>query len=166
MEDAENVMLGWVYSGRDEQKKRSAIGLLIREIPLGLSLNELPDIRSLYESVNKQMREGLANRDYPYLTANASVAVNDVFCFIDEGDILDLHILGNIPSEEIPLETTNALGWMMALTFFNADGIFMCMNYTPVRYHRDTMERYCRIYQRIAAKLLESTPETAVKDLR
>ena len=165
MENAKNVMLGWVYSGRDEQKKQSAVGLLIREIPLGLSLDELTDIRSLYESVKKQMSQGLVNRDYPYLTANASVAVNDVFCFIDEGDILDLRVFGDIPCEEIPLAATNALGWMMALTFFNGDGIFMCMNYTSVRYNRETMERYCEIYQQIAAKLMKSRPETAVNEI-
>ena len=165
MENAENVMLGWVYHGRDDRKKEPAIGLLIKEIPLGLALGELPDLRTVYDSVKKQMSQGLANRDYPYLTIDSSAAKNDVFCFIDEGDILSLKGPGSFPCQEVPLTSTSAIGWLMALLFFNLDGIYMNMNFTPTRYHRETMERYCEIYRQLTAKILESRPETSVKDV-
>ena len=155
MEKAENVMLGWVYHGRDSRKKDRSIGLLIKEIPMGLALGELTDVRSVYDSVKKQMSMGLTYRDYPYIMRNSSATLNDVFCVIDEGDLMDLKGLGTIPGEEIELvKTSPAMGWLMALLFINMDGIYLSLNYTSTRYHKATMERYCEEYRRIAAALV------------
>ena len=166
MEKAENVMLGWVYHGRDSRKKDRSVGLLIKEIPMGLALGELTDVRSMYDSVKKQMSMGLTYRDYPYITRNSSATLNDVFCVIDEGDLMSLQGLGTIPCEELTLpKTSPAMGWLMALIFLNMDGIYMGMNYTSTRYHRETMERYCEEYRRIAAALVASELTTPVKEL-
>ena len=165
MENADDVMLGWVYSGRDDPRMNSSIAMLIKEIPTALSLNDLPDVRSIYSSVRKQMNQGLVNGDYPYLTINSSAAENDVFCFIDEGDLLDLKGPGSFPSEEVPLVSTNALGWLMALVIFNKDGVYMNLNYASKRYHTETMERYCSLYQQIASRMMEARPETAIRDI-
>ena len=132
---------------------------------MGLALGELTDVASMYESVRSQMSMGLAHRDYPYTMLNASAALNDVFCVIDEGDLMDAKGLGSIPGETIPLPKAGALGWLMSLVFFNQGGIFLGLYYTVNRYHRSTMERFCAEYQRIAAALVGSGPTTPVKDL-
>ena len=86
MEIAENVMQGWVFHGRDSRKKDRSIGLLIKEIPMGLALGELTDAASMYANVRSQMSMGLAHRDDPCTMLNASAALNDVFCVIDENE--------------------------------------------------------------------------------
>lgn len=141
MEKAENVMLGWVYHGRDSRNKDGTIGLLIKEIPLGLSLGELTDVRSMYASVKKQMSMGLTYRDYPYTFRNSSAALNDVFCVIDEGDLMDLQCIKGVPCEEVTLsKSAGAMGWLMALLFLNMGGIYLSMNYTSTRYNRSTID--------------------------
>ena len=165
MEKAENVMQGWVFHGRDSRKKDRSIGLLIKEIPMGLALGELTDVASMYASVRSQMSMGLAHRDYPYTMLNASAALNDVFCVIDEGDLMDAKGLASIPGETIPLPKAGTLGWLMTLVFFNQGGIFLGLYYTVNRYQRSTMERFCAEYQRIAAALAGSELTTPVKDL-
>jgi hypothetical protein len=166
MEKAENVMLGWVYHGRDSRKKDRSIGLLIKEIPMGLALGELTDVRSVFDSVKKQMSMGLTYRDYPYIMRNSSATLNDVFCVIDEGDLMALKGLGAIPCEELALpKTSPAMGWLMALLFINMDGIYLSLNYTSTRYHKATMERYCEEYRRIAAALVAGGLTTPVREL-
>ena len=165
MEKAENVMQGWVFHGRDSRKKDRSIGLLIKEIPLGLALGELTDITSMYESVRSQMSMGLAHRDYPYTMLNASAALNDVFCVIDEGDLMEVKGLSSIPGETIQLPKAGSLGWLMSLVFFNQGGIFLGLYYTVNRYHKHTVEKFCSEYQRIAAALVDSELTVPVKDL-
>ena len=108
---------------------------------------------------------GLAHRDYPYTMLNASAALNDVFCVIDEGDLMEVKGLSSIQSETIPLPKAGALGWLMSLVFFNQGGIFLGLYYTVNRYHRQTVEKLCSEYQRIAAALVNSELTASVKGL-
>ena len=79
---------------------------------------------------------------------------------------MDLQCIKGVPCEEVTLsKPAGAMGWLMALLFLNMGGIYLSMNYTSTRYNRSTMEKYCEIYSRLAASLLESDLDTQIKDL-
>ena len=166
MEDAENVMVTWVYHGRDNRRKERSIGLFVKDLPLGVTLGELTDTRSLYETVKEQMNMGIVHREYPYSTINAAVAVNDTLAVIDEGDLLSMEGLGAVPFERVKLPQANpAMGKQMLATIFNRRGIELRLNYTATRYHRESMERFCDIYKRIVTALAASGPDTPVRGI-
>ena len=158
MEQADNVMLGWVYHGRDSQKKARSVGLLINEIPLGIYLGDITDICSLYETVKKKMNEGLKHRYYPFTMLQSELAVNDILCVIDEGDLLNVEGQGTLVGEEIVLpKDFPAMGWLIALLFINqGEDIFMSLNYTSTRYNRSRMEEFCSTFIKTAETLISS----------
>ena len=154
MERAENVMVTWVYHGRDTRKKERAVGLLVKDLPLAISLGELTDVRSLYRTVKEQMNMGIVHRDYPYSTVNAAVAVNDTLAVIDEGDLLSVSALAGVPAEPVALpQASPAMGKLMLATVFNRRGVELRLNYTATRYHRESMERFCEIFKSVVARL-------------
>ena len=166
MENAEDVMVTWVYHGRDNRKKERAIGLMVKDLPIGLSLGELTDVRSLYKSVKEQMNMGIVHKDYPFSTANAEVAVNDTLAVIDEGDLLAVEGIAGIPSEPVALpQASPAMGKLMLATIFNRRGVELRLNYTATRYHRESMERFCETYKSIVTRLIASGSTTALREL-
>ena len=154
-ENAENVMLGWTYHGRDSRKKERSIGLLIKELPLGISIGELTDVRSLYQSIKSQMTMGIAHREFPYTMMDFSAAANEMLAVIDEGDLLEVQGIGGIPCEAVELPRVGlALGNLMLVMIFNQNGLNIRLSYASTRYHRSSMEAFSQTYKRIAANLV------------
>ena len=167
MENAEDVMVTWVYHGRDSRKKERAIGLMVKDLPIGVSLGELTDVRSLYKTVKDQMNMGIVHRDYPFSTAKAKVAVNDTLAVIDEGDLLSVEGIAGIPAESVALpQASPAMGKLMLATLFNRRGVELRLNYTATRYRRESMERFCELYKAIAAKLVSGGLDMPLRDVR
>ena len=158
VENADDVMLRWVYHGRDIRKKARSIGLLINEMPLGISLSELTDIQSLYDEVKSQMNMDMKHRYYPYTMIRSELAVNDMLWIVDEGDLLTLKGIDGAPCEELVPHITNPVqGGLLAIMILNdGNDVIMRLLYTSTRYHKEKMERFCSVYRNIAAKLVEA----------
>ena len=139
---------------------------MIKQIPLTVSLGELTDVSSLYASVRSQMNMGIAYMNYPFTRLFAPEIFNDVLQVVDEGDLLEIESLRGIPAQELELPNMGlALGGLMAIQFFNQDGIRMMLPYVPSRYSKATMERFCAEYQRIAKALVNSKLTASLKGL-
>ena len=165
-EKADDVMVNWTYHGRDTRRKERAIGLMVNCLPLAVSITELTDIRSLYDSVKQQINAAIMHRDYPYSLEHTDVAVNDTLQIIDEGDLLEAAGLQGVGGESVHLPIPGlAMGKLMLITLFNRRGIEMRLNYTDTRYHAETMQNFSETYRSIANTLLKADPTTALRDI-
>ena len=173
LEQAENVMLTWAYHARDSRKYDNAMGLLCKELPLALSIGALTDIRSMYQSVREQMNLGIANRNIPYATLSTNLAVNDSLEFVDESDLVSVDMtavrgIEGIPYEMAPLPqaSPSAMKFMVLMIINDGKGgVSMRLTYAGTRYRRESMEKYCEIYKRIAGRLAACGLDTPVREL-
>ena len=71
------LMITWIYSNRMEKWKHNMIGLLIRELPIGINISEMTVLDDLYKSINKQMKESTKRISYQYIVEHESTLAND-----------------------------------------------------------------------------------------
>ncbi len=71
------VMMTWIYSNRMEKWKHNMIGLLIRELPIGVRINEMSVLEDLYKSINKQMKESTKRVSCQYVVEHEAALSND-----------------------------------------------------------------------------------------
>ena len=74
---AQDVMISWVYKGRDDQSLQKTVGMLFREFPVAVRIHEKTTLRELFSEVQDQVSQGIVHSSYPWLSLNASPQSND-----------------------------------------------------------------------------------------
>ena len=72
-----DVMISWVYKGRDDQNLQKTVGMLFREFPVAVRLHGKTTLRELFSEVQDQISQGIVHSSYPWLSLNASPQSND-----------------------------------------------------------------------------------------
>ena len=145
-----NVLVPWVYKGRDSKYLKNILGLLFRELPVAVSLTSETTLKTLFADVQEQIRAGIAHSDYPYIDKDAIVKTNDHFIFIYQED--NWNVLGEMPldMEEVDIDfSEDASQTAMDVQILDTeDGLLMLLDYSRDRYleadvlhFMDTMRR-------------------------
>lgn len=71
------LMITWIYNNRMEKWKQNMIGLLIRELPIGINISEMTVLEDLYKAINKQMKESTRRLSYQYIVEHEAALSND-----------------------------------------------------------------------------------------
>ena len=74
---ASDVMISWVYKGRDDQSLQKTVGMLFREFPVAIRLHDEITLCELFSDVRDQISQGIVHSSYPWLSLNASPQSND-----------------------------------------------------------------------------------------
>ncbi|MDO4202941.1 MAG: condensation domain-containing protein [Selenomonadaceae bacterium] len=72
-----DVMITWIFHNRSEKWKANMVGMLIRELPIGIHISELDTLDDLYKSMNKQMKESTKRCSYQYMVNHEEALIND-----------------------------------------------------------------------------------------
>lgn len=72
-----DVMITWIFHNRNEKWKERMIGLLIRELPIGIHISELTTLDDLYKTMNSQIKESSKHSTYQYAVEHESTLMND-----------------------------------------------------------------------------------------
>ncbi|MBP5168092.1 MAG: hypothetical protein ILP14_02680, partial [Oscillospiraceae bacterium] len=145
-----NVLVPWVYKGRDSKYLKNILGLLFRELPVAVSLTSETSLKTLFADVQEQIRAGIAHSDYPYIDKDAIVKTKDHFIFIYQED--NWNVLGEMPldMEEVEIDfSEDASQTAMDVQILDTeDGLLMLLDYSRDRYleadvlhFMDTMRR-------------------------
>jgi len=140
-----DVLIVWVYKGRDSKTLQSTVGLLFKELPVALSLSEETSLRDVYADLKKQISLGITHSDYPYIDKNAIVKTNDHFVFIYQQDNYD-------PTESMPIameEIDIAFPLLASETAMNVevlDGengvLYLFLEYSSDRYQKKDVLKF------------------------
>ena len=65
-----NIMISWIYNGREDVQNLSTIGLLFRDLPVGVRLKDDETVRELFADVSDQVQKGIEHSCYPYVEKN------------------------------------------------------------------------------------------------
>ena len=65
-ENADKVMCNWIFNDRLSPESEHAVGLLIKNLPVGVNLEDFENMRDILQDVKRQIGEGIAHSSYDY----------------------------------------------------------------------------------------------------
>ena len=164
-----DVMVAWVYKGRDSRIKENIIGLLYRELPAALSVAPQVTLGEVYADILDQIQNGISHSDYPYIDRNALVRTNDYFYFIYQED--NWNALESMPIEMNEVRIgfgEDASQTAMDVQILDTDdGLVMLLDYSIDRYLDQDVTRFMDAIQRLIHGMLffRDKPETTLGEL-
>ena len=117
-----DVMVSWIYKGRDDQKLQNVVGLLFRELPVAVKLNPEDTLASYFLEIQNQITQGIIHSSYPWMSFNSSPRSNDNIV-INYQDMLGFEKKLPIPIklEEIPITGERAAQSAMEVEIIDVD---------------------------------------------
>ena len=72
-----HVMINWIFNNRLAPEAENTAGMLIRNIPAAVRMEDISSMRELLYSVKEQVAEGIAHCSWDFMTETRQAYVND-----------------------------------------------------------------------------------------
>ena len=155
----QHVMVIWIFNNRLAPETEHAVGMLMKNLPVGIRMEEHKTLRSLLQEVKDQVAEGIAHNTYDFL-AERYQSYQDECIEVD----LQLEINGDelnvLKPTLIPLEDQFAASrYMLELDLLEneyGDGGFdLRMEYADGIFRKEKMKTFHELYIRILEGIVE-----------
>ena len=147
-----NIMISWIYNGREDVQNLSTIGLLFRDLPVGVCLKDNETLRELFTDVHEQVQKGIEHSCYPYVEKNGLNLNNETVYLLYQQDIRDMESYG-IETIDIRQNQAASQAVLDIEILDGSDGLQMMIDYSASLYDDETIEKFKDIYIRTAQSL-------------
>ena len=72
-----NVMTNWIFNNRLSPESESSVGMLIKNLPVAVRMDEIESDRELLLTVKEQAASGIAHNSYDYLASDLQPFKNE-----------------------------------------------------------------------------------------
>ena len=153
-----HVMINWIFNNRLAPEAENVVGMLIRNLPAAIRMEEVSSVRNLLQSVKEQVAEGIAHGSWDFMSETRHAYVND--CMEVN---LQLGINGDemdaLPHELIELnDEFSAAGARLELELleneFGDGGFDSEMEYAEGLFDRERIETFHDLYVQILEDLI------------
>jgi len=150
-----DVATSWIYNGRNDASGMTTVGLLFRNLFVGVQLHRETGLDSLYADVVEQVNSGISHCCYPYVEKNSSVVEDDIVCVLYQDNLRSIESIPGLLGEvEVP-HNKSASQNILDLEFLNTkDGIVLMLDYAASLYNPQSMKRFCNIFHAAVETLL------------
>jgi non-ribosomal peptide synthetase component F len=151
-----DVMVAWVYNGRDSKSKENIVGLLLRELPAALSVAPQTSLKATFADIKEQLQSGISHSDYPYIDKNAIVKTNDFFYFIYQEDIYTTLEHSPFAMERVDIDFPDlASESALSVEILDEDGgLVLYLEYSRDRYLEADVQRFVDTMLRLICGIL------------
>ena len=168
--NAPDVKLSWIYNGREDLRMMHTVGLLFRDLPVGLRFRTDMTLRDVFASVRDQVREGIQHCCYPYVDLHNQVANGESAYLLYQQDIRDLDGPDGFNAETVDVRQNQAASQtILDLEILDgADGLQLMIDYAASRYDESSIEAFRNLFIRLVHLLADAAAQqdTTVGDLR
>ena len=153
--DAPDVKLSWIYNGREDEQTMSTVGLLFRDLPVGIRFRDTTTIRELFADVQEQVQKGIEHSCYPYVDRHNQVANAESAYLLYQQDIRDMGGMEGFDAETLEVRQNQAASQtILDMEILDgAGGLQLMIDYAASRYNDESMEKYKNLFIRIAQSL-------------
>lgn len=153
-----NVKLSWIYNGREDAQAMSTVGLLFRDLPIGLRLREMKTLRQIFAEVHEQVQKGIEHSCYPYVDLNNRVGEQESAYLLYQQDIRDMNGLEGIDVEYVDVRQNQAASQtILDMEILDGkEGLILMMDYAASRYRESSMRIFKDIFWAMAHLLAHS----------
>lgn len=162
--EASDVKLSWIYNGREDMKMLSSVGLLFRDLPVGIRFNDSDTLRNVFADVHDQVQKGIEHSCYPYVDMNNQVGSGEAAYLLYQQDIRDMGGLEGFDIETIDIRQNQAASQTILdiEVLDGADGLQLMIDFAASRYEEASIERFKDIYVKIAQALVTHNSQADV----
>ena len=158
-----DVLLEWAFHYRVDEQKRSAAGLVVQALPLGLRLQELHSFSDICDTIRRQMADGIANCRCEWLAQRTNVFVDDsALCVYETASIANGGALSKLGLSPVQRFSDMVGGQsapsrrLTAVVVEGPDGAHPMFQYSKKYYSEERIREFTDVVIEIAKKLLEA----------
>ena len=148
----------------------STVGLLFRDLPVGVHLSDELTLRDLFADVHEQVQKGIEHSCYPYVDVNCQIGEGESAYVLYQQDIRDMGGLEEMNVETVEVRQNQAASQtILDMEILDGeDGLVLMIDYAASRYEDSSMERFRDTFVRIARALAsyDSQQDISVGSLR
>ena len=122
----------------------NTVGLLFRDLPIGVRLKDEMTLRELFAEVHKQVQKGIEHSCYPYVDIHNQVGGNEAAYLLYQRDIRDMGGLEGMNIDTIDIRQNQAASQtILDMEILDgADGLILMIDYTASLYDDESMNSF------------------------
>ncbi len=154
--NASDIKLSWIYNGREDVQMMSSVGLLFRDLPVGVRFQDSATLRDVFADVHEQVQKGIEHSCYPYVDTHNQVASGESAYLLYQQDIRDMSGLEGFDVEMIDVRQNQAASQtILDMEILDgAEGLQLMIDFAASRYEEESIHRFRDIYVRLAQMLV------------
>ena len=150
-----DIRLSWIYNGREDVEMMSTVGLLFRDLPIGVRMKADTTLRNLFAEVHDQVQKGIEHSCYPYVDINGTAVSEEAAYLLYQRDIRDMGDMDGMSVETIDIRQNQAASQtILDMEILDgADGLILMIDYAASLYDDESIEEFKDIFLNIAQSI-------------
>ncbi len=166
----DNIKLSWIYNGREDTLAMNSVGLLFRDLPIGVRLKDEMTLRELFADIHDQVQKGIEHSCYPYVDIHNQAGDQVTAYLLYQQDIRDMGGTDGMNIETVDIRQNQAASQtILDMEILDGkDGLALMMDYTASVYDDESMDHFKDIFIRVAQGLVthNSQSDVTIGELR
>ncbi len=159
-----DIKLSWIYNGREDVQMMSSVGLMFRDLPVGVRFKDTDTLRSVFNDIHQQVQTGIKHSCYPYVDLHNQVAQEESAYLLYQQDIRDMGGLEGFDVEPVEVRQNQAASQtILDMEILDGmDGLQLMIDFAASRYEEASIERFKDIYVKLAQCMVTHNSQTDV----
>ena len=151
-----DILLSWIYNGREDLQMMSSVGLLFRDLPVGLHLEDDRTLRDVFADVHEQVQKGIEHSCYPYVDLHDQVGKSENAYLLYQQDIRDMDGFDGFDIETIDVRQNQAASQtLLDMEILDGeDGLILMIDFAASRYNEESIEKVKDLYVKLAQAMV------------
>ena len=122
----------------------ASVGLLFRDLPVGIRFNKEMTLRELFADVHNQIQKGIEHCCYPYVEKDRQVVNDDTAYLLYQQDMRDMGGLEELNVESIEIRQNQAASQtIIDMEILDGeDGLVLMIDYAASLYKDESMDKF------------------------
>ena len=165
-----DIKLCWNYNGRDDLQRMSSVGLLFRELPIGIRFQDHKTLRDIFADVHDQVQKGIEHSWYPYVDIRSHVVEEEAAYLLYQQDIRDMGGMDGFDIEMLDIRQNQAASQtILDMEILDGgDGLQLMIDFAASWYEEESIVKFKDIYVKLAQALVthHSQKDITVREIR
>ena len=162
--NAPDVKISWIYNGREDLQNMTTVGLLFRDLPVGIRFKDSDTLRNVFADVHEQVQKGIEHSCYPYVDSRNQAGASESAYLLYQQDIRDMGGMDGFDIEMVDIRQNQAASQtILDMEILDgADGLTLMIDFAASLYAEESMERFKDIYVKLAQALVTHNSQADV----
>ena len=159
-----DIKLSWIFNGREDLPMMSTVGLLFRDLPIGIRFKDTDTLRNVLNDVHTQVQGGIQHSCYAYVDTHNQVGSEEAAYLLYQQDIRDMGGMEGMPVESVDVRQNQAASQtILDMEILDGkEGLVLMLDYAASRYKLESMERFRNLFVSTAQTLVSFTSQEDV----
>ena len=159
-----DVKISWIYNGRENVQNMTTVGLLFRDLPVGIRFKNSDTLRNVFADVHEQVQKGIEYSCYPYVDSRNQVDNGESAYLLYQQDIRDMGGMDGFDVEMVDIRQNQAASQtILDMEILDgSSGLTLMIDFAASRYTEASIEQFKNIYVKLAQALVTHNSQADV----